>query len=89
MKHGGMLFTRQLVLDGDSNAKELLKKSPFDSAYIHPTLGHLERVQPFDEISEMLSEFFDIVFSEKSYGYQTVDGKKFKRRYGVWYCIKK
>ena len=89
MKHGGVLFSRQLILDGDDNAKELLKKSPFEDAYIHPTLQHLERVQTFDTVTSLLSEFFEVIYSEKSYGYQTVGGQKFKRRYGVWYCVKK
>ncbi len=89
VKHGGIIFSRQLIIDNDSNAKELLKKSPFENEYIHPTLNHLERVEYFDPITERFERYFEVLFKEKTQGYQTVDGIKYKRSYGIWYLKKK
>lgn len=84
-KRGALLYSRQLILDGDDNAKFLLKESGKVDEYLHPTLGHFERVEPFETITKRFSLFGEILFSEKEWGYQTVAGKKYKRRYGVWY----
>lgn len=91
MKKGAWLFTRTLCLDGDKNAKNLLKKFPGKEAgtYILPGLGLSEKVFSKDEFINEYSKYFSIEKIIKESGYTKFSNQSFKRNFILAYMRKK
>ncbi len=87
---GGYFFVRLLALDGDKNAKLLLKKNPGSEhgTYELPHIGITERVLSKEEFLDYYSPFFDIIKLEKKSGYAHVGGRIYKRQYWIGYLHK-
>ncbi len=82
LKFGRWFFFKTFLLDGDLNAKRLLRESPSDEkgSYIHPKIGVLEHVFTEEEIKELLSPHFEIVKIKKSHRHRDKYGRANKRR---------
>lgn len=91
MKKGSWLFTRTLCLDGDKNAKNLLKKFPGKEVgtYIMPGLGLSEKVFLRDEFVKEYSKYFSIEKIIKESGYTKFSNQSFKRNFILAYMQKK
>jgi SAM-dependent methyltransferase len=90
LRPGGFVLFKSLLLDGDANAKQFLKKYPSDEegSYIHPTIGVLEHVWTEKEVREFWGEDFIIHKLIKSYKHR-MSGRPGKRRNIVAYLQKK
>jgi len=88
---GGMIYFRTLAREGDTNAKKLLLEFPGteDGTYIHPILKTQERVFTRKDIFDLYGEFFNVVYSERSIGYQKVGNQSYKRNYWEVYLERK
>lgn len=88
---GGLLFTRALCLDGDTNAKNLIKENPGpeQGMYVLSDTGITEKAFTRDEIINTYSQLFHILHIEKTTGYQRWGNQKYKRNYWVMYLQKK
>ena len=91
MKHGGYLFLRTLCLEGDTNAKNLIKQFPGaeKDTYILAETGITERAFSREDLVGLYSRFFEVVSLEKSTGYQRWGNQSYKRNYWVAYLKKK
>ena len=83
-------FYKTFLLDGDINARNLLRKFPANeqNSYIHPTIGSLEHVSTEEEIRKLYEPCFEIRKIEKS-GKHIIRGKAGKRRSIIVYMDKK
>ncbi len=90
LKPGGYFFVRALLLDGDKNAKRLLKEHPGSEAgtYILPEVGLQEKVFSSKEFKELYSKYFKIVKMEKETHYSKFSGRSFKRNFLIAYMQK-
>jgi len=81
LKPGGWLFFKTFLLDEDRHAKRLLREHPGGEkgSYVHPKIGIEEHVFTEEEISEMLSENFEIHKVQRSHKHLR-GNKAFKRR---------
>ena len=83
LKPGGWIFYKTFLLDGDRNAKKLLKDHPCPSGeahtYIHPHMGVAEHVSTADDIIESYADYFTIHKMAKSHNH-VKNGKANKRR---------
>lgn len=90
MKPGGYYFLRTLAIEGDTNAKNLIKQFPGiePNTYVLPGTGMTERV--FSK-SDIESDFknFEILHREKTSGYQKWGNQSYRRNYWVVYMKKK
>ncbi len=91
MKKGAWLFTRTLCLDGDRNAKNLLKKFPGKElgTYIMPGLGLTEKVFSKEEFVKDYSKYFSVKKIIKESGYTKFSKQSFKRNFILAYMQKK
>ena len=84
MKPFGWMFLKTFILEGDENAKRMIREYPTPdkehNSYIHPRMKVLEHVFTHDELVELLSPYFIVHKMIKSYKHITKEGKPFKRR---------
>lgn len=91
IKSGGYLFLRTLCLEGDKNAKNLIKQFPGknNQSYILPGTGIEETVFTWQNIVDVYEKDFTILFHEKTTGYQKWGNQSYKRNYWIVYLQKK
>lgn len=91
LKSGGYYFLRTLALDGDTNAKKLIKQFPGTepNTYVLPGTNMTERVFSQQEIQDEFATDFTILYMEKTTGYQKWGNQSYKRNYWVVYLQKK
>lgn len=91
IKSGGYLFLRTLCLEGDQNAKKLIKQFPGNNSqsYVLPGTGIEETVFTWQNILDMYGTDFEILFHEKTTGYQKWNNQSYKRNYWIVYLQKK
>lgn len=91
MKSGGYLFLRTLCLEGDQNAKNLIKQFPGknNQSYVLPGTGIEETVFTWQNIIDLYEKDFTILFHEKTTGYQKWANQSYKRNYLIVYLQKK
>lgn len=91
MKPGGYMFLRTLAMEGDVNAKNLIKQFPGSetNTYVLPGTGMVERVFLQSDLESDYSTEFDMVHIEKTSGYQKWGNQSYKRNYWVVYLQKK
>lgn len=90
LKNDGFLFVRALCKDGDVNAKNLIKQNggqEYDTYFIKE-LGLTERVFSREDFISTYSLYFKILKLEKKEGYQTINGRIYKRNYWLAYLKK-
>ncbi len=90
LKPGGYFFVKALCLDGDDNAKNLLKDFPGDEkgTYILPDIGITERVWTMADFVTTYEKFFTILHLEKKTNYTTMGNRVFKRNFWIAYLKK-
>ena len=86
MKPGGYYFLRTLAIEGDTNAKNLIKEFPGTepNTYILPGTGMTERVFSKSDIERDFADF-EILHIEKTNGYQKWGNQSYKRNYWIVY----
>lgn len=91
LKTGGFLFLRALSLEGDANAKELIKRFPGPDldTYIHPDLGIVEKTFTKESLTSTYGPYFGIAHLERVEHYNVVAGRKYKRSYWIGYFQKR
>lgn len=87
----GFLFLKTFLLDGDLNAKKLLKNHPGqeEGSYIHPKIGIEEHVYTHQQLEEDYEPYFDILKVYKSHKHLDKHGRANKRRSIMMYLQKK
>lgn len=87
LKPDGFFFVRALRLEGDNNAKKLLKLFPGKEkdTYIMPEVNLVERVFSEKDFRETYGEYFEIINLEKEDGYTSFSGQSYKRNFWVAY----
>ncbi len=90
LEPGGFFFYKTFLLDGDKNAKNLIRNYPAKekNSYIHPKIGTEEHVFTQEELENDVSEFFTILKVYKSHRHLNKDGSPNKRRSIVLYLQK-
>jgi SAM-dependent methyltransferase len=90
LKPGGVLMVRGLLLDGDKNAKNLLKLHPGPEyhTYVMPGTGIIERVFTKDEVYKLYKPFFKVKRFEKHVTYTPFEGQPYKRHFFFVWLIK-
>ena len=90
LKPGGFFFIRALLLDGDKNAKRLLKEHPGKESgtYVLPGVGLQEKVFSLQEFKALYSRYFKIIKIEKETHYSKFSKRSFKRNFIVAYMQK-
>jgi len=91
LKPGGYMFLRTLALDGDTNAKNLIKQFPGiePNTYVLPATEMTERVFSKSDLESDYAEDFTILNIEKTTGYQKWGNQSYKRNYWIVYLQKK
>ena len=91
LKPGGYFYVRTLSLEGDKNAKNLLKKNPGKeyNTYIMPELGLVERVFSRKDFEKLYSKYFKIEKLIKETGYTRFGGQNYKRNFWIAYLQNK
>jgi SAM-dependent methyltransferase len=91
IKPGGFYFLRTLAIEGDTNAKNLIKQFPGNepNTYVLPGTGMTERVFSKSDIEHDFGNDFEILYIEKTTGYQKWGNQSYKRNYWVIYLQKK
>jgi SAM-dependent methyltransferase len=91
LKPGGYMFLRTLALDGDANAKNLIKQFPGTepNTYVLPGTDMTERVFSKSDLESDYAENFTILNIEKTTGYQKWGNQSYKRNYWIVYLQKK
>ena len=90
LKPGGYMFLRTLALDGDANAKNLIKQFPGTepNTYVLPGTDMTERVFSKSDLESDYAENFTILNIEKTTGYQKWGNQSYKRNYWIVYLQK-
>lgn len=90
LKSGGYLFLRALSFEGDTHAKELVKRfpGPDPDTYVHPDLGIFETVFSRESLAATYGPYFTTTFLERTQHYSKVSGRLYKRSYWVAYLQK-
>lgn len=85
----GYVLVRTFVLEGDTNAKKLMKQFPGreSQTYILPETNMIEHVYSEKELRELYKDF-EILYFEKVFGYQRWGAVSYKRRYALLYLKK-
>ena len=83
----GWLFLRALSFEGDTHAKELVRRfpGPESDTYVHPDLGLVEKVFSRQSLAQAYEPYFEIREIERTQHYATVSGRTYKRSYWVAY----
>ena len=91
LKSGGYFFVRALCLEGDKNAKNLLKNNPGSeyNTYKMPGLGLVERVFSREDFQKTYSKYFKIEKMIKETGYTRFFNQNYKRNFWVAYLVVK
>ena len=91
LKPNGIFFVRALCLDGDRNAKNLIKEfpGPGKDTYFLPDIDLVEKTFTEKDFRALYEEYFDILFLKKHTGYQRWGNQNYKRRYLTAYLKKK
>lgn len=91
LKPEGVLFVRGLLLEGDKNAKNLLKLHPGPEyhTYVMPGTGIVERVFTRDEFSKLYGEYFTLKSFDKAVTYTPFEGQPYKRHFFFAWLEKK
>lgn len=91
LKSGGYFFVKALCLEGDSNAKFLIKNHPGKEkdTYTMPGLGVTERVWTKEDFVKTYEKYFKIVSIEKKTSYPRMNERVYKRNYWIVYFCKK
>lgn len=90
LKSGGYFFVKALCLEGDENAKFLIKNHPGKEkdTYTMPGLGVTERVWTREDFMNTYEKYFKIVNIEKKTSYPRMNGRVYKRNYFICYLQK-
>jgi SAM-dependent methyltransferase len=90
LKPGGYVYVKALCKDGDTNAKELLKRFPGPEVdtYILPEQKITERVWTKKDITDFYSRKFKIIHLEMKETYTTMGDRRYKRRFWIMYLQK-
>ncbi len=90
LKPGGYVYVKALCKDGDSNAKELLKRfpGPEKDTYVLPEQKIVERVWTKKDISDFYARKFNIRNLEMKESYTTMGDRRYKRRFWICYMQK-
>lgn len=90
LKPGGYFFIKTLCLDGDKNAKELLKKFPGSegNTYVMPNLGLEERVFSEKFFRGIYEVYFKIIELNKKTSYTRFNDRSYKRNFWLAYLQK-
>lgn len=90
LKPGGYYFLRTLAMEGDTNAKNLIKEFPGTepNTYILPGAKMTERVFSKADIEHDFGTDFSILYSKKTTGYQKWGNQSYKRNYWIVYLQK-
>lgn len=90
LKKDGYFFVRALALDGDKNAKNLLKNCPAKEkdTYTMPDIKLVERVFSRTDFIETYKPYFKILKLDKKSGYANFNGRLYKRNYWLAYMQK-
>ena len=90
LKSGGYFFVRALCKDGDTNVKELLKRSSGKEhdTYINTEMKLTERVFSKEDFIKTYTPYFLIQILEKKTGYAHFNGRIYKRNYWLAYTKK-
>ncbi len=88
VKPEGFIFVRALCLDGDKNARQLIKEFPGSEkdTYVLPDVGVTERVFSKEDFVKTYEHYFEIFFLEKAEGYQKWGNQSYKRNYWIVYA---
>ncbi len=83
LKPGAFVFVRTFLLDGDKNAKELIKKYPGKdkNSYILPELQAQEKVFTLREFKVLFSQYFKIIKLDTEEHYSRFQDRVYKRKY--------
>jgi SAM-dependent methyltransferase len=88
IKPGGYFVLKTLALDGDKNAKALLKLSPGPEPYTYKMkeLGLVEHVFSREELMELYGGMFKLIELEKKTSYTRMNGQSYKRNFwlSIW-----
>lgn len=81
LKPGGWFFYKTFLLDGDRNAKKLLREHPADEegSYVHPKMGVQEHASTEQEVREEFGKYFTLHKVLKSHNHLK-NGRANKRR---------
>ena len=87
LKPEGFFFLKTLCLDGDKNAKQLIKQSPGPepNTYKMKEIGLVERVFTEQEIKNLYTPYFDILELTKKESYTRMNGRSYKRHFWIGY----
>ncbi len=90
LKSGGYFFVKALCLDGDVNAKFLIKNHPGKEkdTYTMPGLGVTERVWNREDFLKTYEKYFKILSIEKKTSYPRMNERVYKRNYWIAYLTK-
>jgi SAM-dependent methyltransferase len=90
LKSDGYFFVKALCLDGDANAKFLIKNHPGKEkdTYTMPGLGVTERVWTREDFVKTYEKYFKIVSMERKTSYPRMNGRVYKRNYWIAYLTK-
>lgn len=90
LKPGGYLFLRGLSFEGDTHAKELVKRAPGPDpdTYIHPDLRIIEKVFSRESLSATYGPILELRKLERTQHYAMVAGRRYKRSYWIAYFQK-
>ncbi len=90
LKSNGYFFVKALCLEGDSNAKFLIKNHAGKEKYTYtmPGLGVTERVWTLDDFLKTYKKYFKIVSMEKKTSYPRMNDRVYKRNYWIVYLTK-
>lgn len=90
LKPGGYAYIKALCKDGDTNAKELLKRFPGPEmdTYVLPEQKITERVWTKKDITDFYTRKFKILKLEMKESYTTMNDRRYKRRFWLVYLQK-
>jgi SAM-dependent methyltransferase len=90
LKNNGCFFVKALCLEGDSNAKFLIKNNfgGEKDTYIMPNLGVAERVWTREDFVKTCGKYFRVVSLEKKTSYSRMNGRVYKRNFWIAYLSK-
>lgn len=90
LKSGGYFFVKALCLDGDINAKYLLKNfgGKEKDTYIMPELGVTERVWSREDFIKTYEKYFKILHIEKKTSYSRMNDRSYRRNFWIAYLTK-
>lgn len=91
LKSAGVLFVRGLCLEGDKNAKNLLKlfPGPEPMTYVMPKTGIVERVFTEHDLRKRYGQFFYVKSFDKAVTYTPFEGQPYKRYFFFAWLTKK